>query len=263
MHPGIVVADGTEEADQVRACGVAFRVRRTPNQLDQPVEGVLDVPTEQVEVGHHGLRVDVVGSFGGRGARPRCRSTPSVRLSRLAIARPAAASASAGLASTSFWYSATARVDVTALEGVLRRDVARVELLLAGLLVDHAAAGARLVPPGEAAGGQLLQHLGDRLAQLLERGERSGSAASAAPAPRARPAARTGSASPGRSGATASMSTRPSRNRPSNSPDSVCIASASCTLSGDRPGLSKASSTGAVRDPSSTSWKFCSLTRTA
>ena len=39
--------------------------------------------------------------------------------------------------------------------------------------------------------------------------------------------------------------------------------SASWTLSGDRLGLSKESSTGAVRDPSSTSWKFCSVIRTA
>jgi hypothetical protein len=58
---------------------------------------------------------------------------------------------------------------------------------------------------------------------------------------------------------TASMSTRPSRNRPSNSVDSDCIASASCTLSGERPGLSNARSTGAVRDASSTSWKLCSV----
>ena len=90
-----------------RAC-VALVAGGTPDQLDQPVERVVDVAAEQVEVGHHGLGVDVVGGRGrglaGRagGRRPGCAAAAS------AIASPAAASASAGLASTSFWYSATA-----------------------------------------------------------------------------------------------------------------------------------------------------------
>ena len=63
------------------------------------------------------------------------------------------------------------RVDVTALEGFLGRHVTGIELLLAGLLVHDAVARARLVPSGEPARGELLQHLGDGLTQLLERGE--------------------------------------------------------------------------------------------
>ena len=132
---------------------------------------------------------------------------------------------SAGLASTSFWYSATARLDVAALERVLRRGVARVDLLLAGLLVDGAS-GARLVPAGEALRGELLQHLGQGLAQLLDGAVFWNSGIG-------RPWAT--SATSGTDGicmawaicGTASMSTRPSRKRPSNSPDSVCRSSAS------------------------------------
>ena len=69
-------------------------------------------------VGDQGLGVDVLRRGGGRrgqprpGRRPGCAGHP-------AIDGPAAASASAGLASTSFWYSATA-LDVTLAERVLR-----------------------------------------------------------------------------------------------------------------------------------------------
>ena len=39
----------------------------TTDQVDQSDEGVLDVPTEHVEVGDQRLGVDVVAAFGGRG----------------------------------------------------------------------------------------------------------------------------------------------------------------------------------------------------
>ena len=87
------------------------------------------MPAEHVEVGDQGLGVDVVGSAAAA-ARAAVRSTPWVRWSTWAIASPPAASASAGLASTSFWYSATARVEVTGGQRVLRGRVARVDVLL-------------------------------------------------------------------------------------------------------------------------------------
>ena len=108
QHARVVVADGPEQRQQVLAGGVAVVARRTPDQLDQPAERVVDVAAEQVEVGHQGLGGDVVGGRRRRPRGPAARSTPRVRCSTLAIASPAAASASAGLASTSFWYSATA-----------------------------------------------------------------------------------------------------------------------------------------------------------
>ena len=55
-------------------------VRRT--SVDQPVERVLDVPAEHVEVGDQGLRVDVVGvrrprpRGPARGRRPGCAAAP-------------------------------------------------------------------------------------------------------------------------------------------------------------------------------------------
>ena len=49
----------------------------------------------------------------------------------------------------------------------------------------------------------------------------------------------------------ASMSTRPEEDPSSSSAESVCRSSASVTLSGERVGLSNASSTGAVREVSS------------
>ena len=45
--------------------------RRTPDQLDEPVERVVDVAAEEVEIGDQGLRVDVVGA-----RRPRPRGRP-------------------------------------------------------------------------------------------------------------------------------------------------------------------------------------------
>ena len=71
LHPRVVVADGAEEADQVGPGGVAVALRRTPDQVDQPVEGVLDVPAEEVEVGHQRLGVDVVGARRPRRRGPR------------------------------------------------------------------------------------------------------------------------------------------------------------------------------------------------
>ena len=62
---GVVVADGAEEAEQVLAGAVAVVAGGAPDQLDEPVEGVVDVAAEQVEVGHQDLGVDVVGRGGG------------------------------------------------------------------------------------------------------------------------------------------------------------------------------------------------------
>ena len=91
-----------------RAPGCARRpvVRRT--RSTRRVKASSTSPAEQVEVGHQasGRR-----RRRGRPRRPRARPRgrrPAVRWSTLAIARPAAASVSAGLASTSRWYSATA-----------------------------------------------------------------------------------------------------------------------------------------------------------
>ena len=57
----------------------------------------------------------------------------------------------------------------------------------------------------------------------------------------------------------ASMSTSPTRNRPSNSPDSEARSSASWPLSGIRVREKKTSSTGALIDASTVAWKFSSL----
>ena len=107
--PRVVVADRGEQPQQVLAGLVALVAGGPAHQVDQPVERVLDVPAEHVEVGDQGLRVDVVGVGAAAASRAALRSTPWVRWSTLAMARPPAASVSAGLASTSFWYSATAR----------------------------------------------------------------------------------------------------------------------------------------------------------
>ncbi len=61
---------------------------------------------------------------------------------------------------------------------------------------------------------------------------------------------------------TASMSTRPARNLPSNSPDRVSRSSASCALSGILDREKNTSSTGAFIDVSTMDWKFCSVIST-
>ena len=77
------------------------------DEVDQPGEGVLDVPAEQVEVGDQGLRVDVVGVW-----PPPPRARPEVgapgALHHLGHREPGGRLGVRGLASTSFWYSATA-----------------------------------------------------------------------------------------------------------------------------------------------------------
>ena len=107
-HARVVVADRGEETEQVLARLVAVGVRRCAGR-PRPA----------------GRTRRRRGRRAGRGRRrgsarrrrrawrpprrgPRSRSTSWVRCRTLAIARPAAASASAGLASTSFWYAATA-----------------------------------------------------------------------------------------------------------------------------------------------------------
>ena len=70
-HPRVVVADGAEEPEQVLARLVALVAGRTADQLDQPDERVLHVAAEHVEVGDHGLGVDVVG-VGGAPRPGRC-----------------------------------------------------------------------------------------------------------------------------------------------------------------------------------------------
>ena len=154
------------------------------------------------------------------------------------------------------------RVDVAALERVLRRGVARVELLLAGLLVDHAAAlrgWCRPVKPWAVS----------CCSTCVTAWRSSSSGAAFWNSGIGRPCATR--ATSGTDGiciawaiwGTASMSTRPSRKRPSNSLGQRLQVVGQRTLSGERLGLSKASSTGAVREPSSSSWKFCSVTATA
>ena len=59
------------------------------------------------------------------------------------------------------------------------------------------------------------------------------------------------------------MSTRPARNRPSNSPDERREVVGQLPLSGIRDREKKTSSTGAVIDASIIAWKFCSVTSTA
>ena len=118
----------------------------TPDEVDQPVEGVLDVAAEHVEVGHHGLRVDVVGAgrrgvgAGGlRGRRPGCAGAP------WPSPGPAAASASAGLRVDELLVLRDRPVDVAVAERVLGGGVARVDRRL----VASAVAG---VDRGRAAG---------------------------------------------------------------------------------------------------------------
>ena len=68
-NPRVGVADRGEQAQQVLARLIAVLVRRPADELDQPVEGVIDVAAEQVEVGDEGLGVDVVGPGGRVGTR--------------------------------------------------------------------------------------------------------------------------------------------------------------------------------------------------
>ncbi len=110
------------------------------DELDQPVEGLVDLAVEQVEVGGQGLRLDVVGR--GVGGRAGCgrRRRRSVRWSTFAMASPAAASASAGLAVDQLLVLRDGGVVVLALERVLGRRVARVERRLAVLASSATAA---------------------------------------------------------------------------------------------------------------------------
>ena len=152
-------------------------------------------------------------------ARACCRSTPSVRCSTFAIASPAAASASAGLASTSFWYSATAPSMSPSLERVLRRRRSAGRPGSSPVSSSTAAALGRgwCRPVTPCAVSCCITWVSASAAPRAAAASwSSGIGRPWAPAP---PAGSTGSASPARSAATASMSTRPSRKRPSNSSD--------------------------------------------
>ena len=164
--PGIVVAHGGEQAEQVGGGAVALVPRGPADQLGQPAERVLHVAVEHVQVGHHRLGVHVVRGVGCSGAAC-CRSTPWVRSSTFAIASPAEASASAGFASTSSGLCHRP-LDVALAERVLGRGVPGVDLGLLTLGRDGGAVGSRLVPGGDPLGGDLLHHLGERGAQLVD-----------------------------------------------------------------------------------------------
>ena len=74
--------DDLEQLEQVLPGGVAVVVAGGPDGVDQPDERVLDVATEQVEVGDEGLGGDVRRSSRGGGAG--LRSCLPVRLLALA-----------------------------------------------------------------------------------------------------------------------------------------------------------------------------------
>ena len=94
---------------------------------------------EQVEVGHQGLGIDVVGVL--RCGRARLGEVDPVgALEQPGHREPGGCLGVSGVGRDQLLVLGDRTVDVTALEGVLGRDVPRVELLLAGLLVDLAAA---------------------------------------------------------------------------------------------------------------------------
>src|SRR4051794_27679050 len=200
--------------------------------------------------------------FAAAAARASVRSTPSVRLSSLAMASPAAASASAGLASTSFSYSATA-------PSMSPRSSASWAGTYRGASCSSPVSSSTGPCPERGWWRPVNPLAVSCCSTWVTTWRRSSIGAASWISGIGRPCAT--STTSGTDGiciawaiwGTASMSTRPSRKRPSNSLERVWRSSASRTLSGERLGLSKASSTGALREPSSTSWKFCSVTETA
>src|SRR4029079_691145 len=60
--PWVVVADRGEQAEQVLASLVAVVALGAANEVDQPVEGVLDPTAEPVEGGDQRLGGDIVGT---------------------------------------------------------------------------------------------------------------------------------------------------------------------------------------------------------
>ncbi len=223
-HARVVVADGAEEPDEVLARPVALVAGRTPDQVDQPVEGVVDLRRRACRgrrpwSARRGRR-----GRGSASARAASRSTPCVRCSSRAMASPAAASVSAGLASTQLLVLRDGPVDVAVTERVLGGGVARVDLRsrrgAAAASGGRGRRGARLVPAGDALGGQLL-HTWVSAVRSSSIGTTSWSSGIGRPSSTATTSGIDGICMACAIAGAASMSTSPTRKRPSNSPDSV------------------------------------------
>ena len=178
QHARVVVADGAEQADagaRGPCCG-----RRRRYGAPASTSRVNASSTWPPSMSRSATMVCASTSSGlaAAAARAALRSTPWVRCSSLAIASPAAASASAGLASTSFWYSATARVDVAARRARpgRRRTAGRRPAPPRPRPPAPAGPSTRLVPAGDALGGQLLTDLVEQRCAAPRVAARPGSA---------------------------------------------------------------------------------------
>ena len=158
-----------------------------------------------------------------------------MRWSTFAIARPAAASVSAGLASTSFWYAATAPsmspASSASWAGAYRGSTA-------GSSPSSAGSGAavrgwcRVVTPWAVSCCTTWVNA----ARSSSSGSASWKSGIGRPSSTATTSGTDGICIAWAICGTASMSTRPSRKRPSNSSDRVFMSSASWALAGCRVG---------------------------
>ena len=114
---------------------VAVGVGGPPYEVDEPVEGVVDVAAEHVEVGDEGLGVDVVGVGGGRLARGRQVGALGA-LQHLGHREPGCRLGVGGVAVDQLLVLRDGRVDVALAQGVLGGGVPRVGRRLRGFVTN-------------------------------------------------------------------------------------------------------------------------------
>ena len=122
---------------------VAVGVGRDPDGVDEPQEGVLDVPTEQVEVGDEDLRVDV-GRRGRGGGPGRLEVDPLGALQETDLGEPQLGVGVGGALRQRLAVRRGGTVEVAGLDGVEGLLVQRRQRLL---LLDLVGGGGDVARP--------------------------------------------------------------------------------------------------------------------
>ena len=145
---------------------VPLRSRRTPDQVDQPGEGIVDTSAEQVEIGDEALGGDVVGARLS-GLTGRVEIDPLGALQHLRHRQSGGRLGVGGVRLDQALVLLDRPVDVVVLQRLLGGGVTRVEQVLALLTFDHPDVE-RLVSPADALGGEALRQLVEQGPDLVE-----------------------------------------------------------------------------------------------